>query len=201
MTLQNLVVASALVLSVAVPAAAQMNAQKDREAAVAHLEQTRAKFLKSIEGVSDAQWRFKAAPDKWSIAEVAEHIAISESTILGLIQDKMLMAPGPTDAERSSDAKVLEGLVDRSAKFQAPEMLRPVNKWATKDALVTDFNPARDKTIAFVKNTTADLRAHGGPHPVFKMLDNHQWILLISGHSERHTLQIEEVKTAPNYPK
>jgi hypothetical protein len=200
MTLKNLVGVMALVLATASPVVAQMDAQKDRAAAMAHLEMTRAKFLKSIDGLTEAQWKFKAGPDRWSIAEVAEHIGLSEVTILGLVQ-KMLAAPGPKPDERLPDNKVLTGLVDRTSKFQAPEMLKPVNKWATREALAKDFNTARDNTLQFVKSTTVDLRAHGGPHPVFKMLDAHQWILLISGHSERHTLQIEEVKTAAGYPK
>jgi len=33
------------------------------------------------------------------------------------------------------------------------------------------------------------------------MLDAYQWILLLSGHTERHTLQILEVKADPKYPK
>ncbi|HXG54129.1 MAG TPA: DinB family protein [Vicinamibacterales bacterium] len=177
------------------------SATADREAAVTHLERTRAKFLKSIEGLTDAQWTFKSASDRWSIAEVAEHIALSESLILGMVQTKMMQVPGPKPEERIADDKMLAGLVDRTSKFQAPEVLKPVNKWATKDALARDFNTARDNTVQFVKTTTEDLRAHGGPHPVFKMLDVHQWILMISGHSERHTLQIEEVKTSAGYPK
>lgn len=176
-------------------------AAEDRAAAVAHLERTRAMFLKSIDGLTDAQWKFKSAPDRWSIAEVAEHIALSESLILGLVQTKMMQAPGPKPEERLADDRILAGVVDRTSKFQAPEVLKPVNKWATKDALAKDFNTARDTTVQFVKTSTGDLRAHGGPHPVFKMLDVHQWILLIAGHSERHTLQIEEVKTSAGYPK
>jgi len=201
MTLKNLLVAMTLLTIVAAPAAAQTDAAKDRETAISHLEMTRAKFLRSIDGLTDAQWTFKAAPDRWSIAEVAEHIGISEGTILGLVHTQMLTTPGPKPEERMPDERLLAGLVDRTAKFQAPEMLRPVHKWATRDALVKDFNTARSNTVQFLRTTTVDLRAHGGPHPAFKMLDAHQWILLISGHSERHTLQIEEVKTAPGYPK
>ena len=59
----------------------------------------------------------------------------------------------------------------------------------------------RDKTIAWTKATTEDLRAHAAPHPAFGPLDAHQWILLVAGHSARHTAQIEEVKTAAGYPK
>lgn len=205
MTFRQLTIAAAFTLAVAAPAAAQStaatNAQQDRADAARYLEETRAKFLKSIDGLTDAQWTFKPSPATWSIAEVAEHIAISESTILGLIEQKMLTAPAPKAGETMSDDKVITSLVDRTSKFQAPEMLRPVNKWATKDALVKDFNAARDKTIEFVKTTKEDLRAHATAHPALKMLDTHQWVLLIAGHSERHTLQIEEVKTAAGYPK
>jgi hypothetical protein len=192
--------AAVLALAVAAPVLAQ-NKAADREKAVAHLEQTRAKFAQSISGLSEAQWKFKPAPDKWSIAEVAEHIAISEGTILGLIQNQMLKAPAPKPGETMPDDKLIAAVVDRTDKFQAPEMLKPVNKWATKDALLKDFNTARDATIAFVKTTPEDLRAHAAPHPVFKTLDTHQWVLLISAHAARHTAQIEEVKASAGYPK
>jgi hypothetical protein len=52
----------------------------------------------------------------------------------------------------------------------------------------------------YVKTTTDDLHGHAGPHPVFKMLDGYQWVLLLSGHSARHTAQIEEVKASAGYP-
>src|SRR5262245_52360954 len=65
----------------------------ERKAAVAYLEDTRKKFLDSLQGLSEAQWKFKPGPDRWSVAEVAEHIAISEETILGLITGQILKSP------------------------------------------------------------------------------------------------------------
>lgn len=189
---------AALVLPQAAPA--QLTA-KDREYAARYLEETRQKFLASIDGLTDAQWTFKAGPDRWSIAEVAEHIAISESTILELVTAKILTAPPPAPGGESlSDEKLIAALTDRSARFQAPEMLKPTNRWATRDALAKDFNAARDKTILYVKETKDDLRGHAAPHPVLKSLDGFQWVLLIGGHSARHTAQIEEVKSAPGFP-
>lgn len=184
----------------AAPAAAQDKTATDRAAAVKYLEDTRQAFLKAIGSVSEAQWTFKAGPDRWSIAEVAEHIAISEETILGMIQTKMLAAPPPT-GPGISDEKLIAGVTDRSQKATAPEMLKPVNKWATREALTKDFNAARDRTIAWVKSAKEDLRAHAAPHPAFGPLDVHQWVLLLAGHSARHTAQIEEVKTQNGYPK
>jgi hypothetical protein len=36
---------------------------------------------------------------------------------------------------------------------------------------------------------------------LLKELDAYQWLLLLASHSERHTLQILEVKADPNFPK
>jgi hypothetical protein len=184
------------------PANAQPLTQQERDSLLEHLQQTRQAFLDSISGVSDAQWTFKAGPDRWSIAEVAEHIAISETTILEIVTDKILKSPTvPRNPNAIPDEKLLAWLLDRTSKFQAPEMLKPTHRWATRDALMKDFVAAREKTATFVKTTTDDLHGHAAPHPVFKMLDGYQWVLLLSGHSARHTAQILEVKESPGYPK
>jgi len=190
----------AFTLSVA-PAYAQPLTQQERDSLVKHLGQTRQAFLDSISGLSDAQWTFKAGPDRWSIAEVAEHIAISETTIRRLLTDQIMKGPAvPRNPDSIPDEKLLASLLDRTSKFQAPEMLKPANRWATRDALTKDFLAAREQTATYVKTTTDDLHGHSGPHPVFKMLDGYQWVLLLSGHSARHTAQIEEVKTSAGYP-
>ena len=195
--------AALLAVMLAAPALAQdaAAAKYDRQKAYAYLDETRAKFLKSIEGLSEAQWKFKAGPDRWSIAEVAEHIGLSESLILSMIEGQVLKAPAKKPGEGITDEKLIAGITDRSQKAQAPEVLKPVNKWPTREALVTDFIAARAKTMEWLKTTNEDLRAHAAPHPAFGPLDGHQWILLLAGHSARHTAQIEEVKASAGYPK
>ncbi|HXW06147.1 MAG TPA: DinB family protein [Vicinamibacterales bacterium] len=189
------------VLAVAPAAPPATLTAQERDAAVKYLEETSRTFVDSIENVSEAQWTFKAGPDRWSIAETAEHIAVSEGTLFQLITEKIVKGPAiPADTPKLEDKRIIEGVVDRTSKFQAPEMLRPTNRWATRDALLKDFLAERQKTIEYVKTTTEDLRSHGGPHPVMKMLDGYQWILFLGGHCARHTAQIEEVKTSPGYP-
>src|SRR5689334_7750593 len=63
--------------------------------AVEYLKQTQKDFLASIEGVSEAQWKFKAAPDRWSIAETAEHIGLAEQLIWDRINKMMKNSPAP----------------------------------------------------------------------------------------------------------
>jgi uncharacterized damage-inducible protein DinB len=176
--------------------------QKDRDAAVRYLEDTRSRFLSSLEGLSDAQWTFKAGPDRWSIAETAEHIAVSEGVIMQLITEKILKGPkAAPGTARPPDEKIIAVITDRSAKAQAPEMLRPTNRFASRDALAKDFVASRQRTIDFMKTTPEDLRAYMAPHPAMKEIDAYQWVLLTAAHSARHTAQIDEVKAASNYPR
>jgi uncharacterized damage-inducible protein DinB len=198
--IRPLVVAALLLVPSA--AAAGPLTDQERDVALKHLAETRQNFLDSVAGLSDAQWTFKAGPDRWSIAEVAEHITISESTILQLIREKIMSAPAaPAEAARPPDEKVIAMVTDRSERAQAPEFLRPTNRWSTREELVNAFNAARETTVNYVKTTADDMRAHAAPHPVLKTLDAYQWLLLLSAHTARHTAQIEEVKTSAGYPK
>jgi hypothetical protein len=184
-------------------AAATTLTAEEREVALKNLQATRDAFLKSIAGLSEKQWRFKPAPDRWSVAEVSEHIAVAESTIFGMLGKIMT---SPADPARRAevagkDQIILTKVPDRSRKVQAPEFLKPTNRWATEADVVKAFEESRQATMDYVRTTNDDLRDHFGPHPVLGPLDGYQWILLISAHSERHTKQIEEVKADPNFPK
>ena len=176
--------------------------QKDRDAGVKYLEETRKNFIDSIKNVSDAQWTFKAGPDRWSIAETAEHIIVSERFMMQLVQEKILKGPkAGADAARIPDQKVIAVITDRSQKAKAPEVLTPTHRYPSREALIKEFEKSRQATIDFVKTTPEDLRAWISPHPAMKDLDAYQWVLLTSAHSARHTAQIAEVMTATGYPK
>ena len=176
----------------------------ERAAALKSLQDTHDAFLRSITGLSDKQWRFKPAPDRWSVAEVSEHIAVSESTIFGFVQNQVMTSPAAPEKRsevKVTDQQILTMVPDRSHKVQAPEFLKPTNRWATQGDLVKAFEESRKATMEYVRTTDGDLRDHFGPHPLLGPMDAYQWILLISAHSERHTKQIEEVKADPNFPK
>src|SRR4051794_20510959 len=76
---------------------------EERNRALEYLKQTQKEFLTAIEGVSDAQWKFKAAPDRWSIAETAEHIAVAEQMIWELVSGKIMKSPATP--EKRAEAK------------------------------------------------------------------------------------------------
>ena len=178
--------------------------KEERDRAVDYLKQTQKEFLAAIDGVSEAQWKFKAAPDKWSIAEVSEHIAVAEEMIWKLVSEKIMKSPATPEkaAEvKGKDEVILGKIPDRSRKAQAPEQLKPTGRWATRAALVKDFEAIRGGEIKYVSETKEDLRNHFEDHPFLKTMDAYQWIIFNGAHSKRHTAQILEVKADPNYPK
>jgi len=185
----------------------QTLSQEERSKAVAELEGSKKAFLDATKGLSEAQWNFKPAPERWSVRECAEHIALSEGFIVGLVTDRIMKAPANPEkkaAAAGKDDKIVAMLQDRSHKATAPEPIDPnKNPSMTGDAAVKLFLDSRAKTISYVKTTQDDLRDHLFDHPVpaIGTLDAYQWILLDSGHSRRHTLQILEVKADPNFPK
>jgi hypothetical protein len=191
-----------LILCVAALASAQTLTPADRERAAKYLESTKKGVLDATAGLSEAQWNFKSAPDRWSVAEVTEHIAAAEDLLRGMIIEKVMTAPPRPagDDVAAIDEMVITMVPDRSQKRQAPEPLKPVNRFGSGQGALKHFVESRQQTVDFL-NQHDDLRAHAIDSPMGKKLDAYEWVLFISAHSERHTKQINEVKADPNFPK
>jgi FtsP/CotA-like multicopper oxidase with cupredoxin domain len=181
--------------------------QLDRDRALSELQTSRQQFLDAIAGLTPAQWTYKAGPDRWSIAEVAEHIIAAEDYIGGLVTKKMMASPADTakaEQRQPSNSKMdegfLTGLRDRSKKANAPGEIVPKGIYKTPGDAADAFQAARGKTLEYVRTTNDALREHfATPFPGFEM-DGVQGLLMIAGHNERHVLQMLEVKQAPGYP-
>ncbi len=177
--------------------------EADRKLAVSEFKRTKQRFLDDVKGLSAAQLSYKADTSRWSVAQCIEHIALAENM---LWQWEQGVASQPATPEKAAEVKItdeqlLKGVVDRSQKFKAPEMLQPVGKFASSDAAIQAFVNRRDSTIAYLVATKDDLKSHFTAHPAFGTVNCYQMLLLITSHSERHTLQIEEVKSDAGFPK
>ena len=172
----------------------------DREKLVAHLDKTSSAFLASVEGLTEAQWNYRAAEGRWTIAEVAEHIAAGEKMMVGMTADA-IKQPAAADvlADARKDDMILSRIPDRGTKFKAPEPLIPTNRFQTPTAAVEAFKSERAAALKLAR-TGGDLRAFALKGPVGN-LDAYGWLLFTSAHSERHTKQIEEVKADAGFPR
>jgi hypothetical protein len=198
--------AGALTLMLALAGAASTRAQEvsqaEKDRALQYLESTKKGVLDATKGLSEAQWNFKPAPDRWSVAQVMEHLAAAEDLIRGW-QEQVMKTPAVPIREveeiKKADDAVLAMVPDRSHKVQAPEPLQPTNRFGSPLVAQKHFVESRAITEEYMKNAVG-LRAHLGDSPMGK-LDGYEYVLLIAAHSERHTKQMLEVKADPNFPK
>lgn len=160
------------------------------------------RFLAAIEHVSDVQWTFKATPDSWSVAEISEHIVLSDGLLLSIAQ-RSLISEAETAKSielQGKEAEVINKLKDRTYKAQAPESLKPSNRFTTKAELIEAFKATRERTAHYVRTTNDPLKDHVTPHPLFGDLTAYQWLVMIPAHANRHVDQLDEVKSTKDFP-
>jgi len=193
----------ALALAGAAAAKAQDTTQADKDRALQYLESTKKGVQVATKGLSDAQWNFKPGPDRWSVAEVVEHLAAAEDLLRGMIQEQVMKSPAAPARDAAEAKKIDDGVVamipDRSHKAQAPEPLKPTNRYGSPAGAEKHFLESRATTEQYLKDTPG-LRTHMMDSPMGTRLDGYEWVLFIAAHSERHTKQILEVKADPNFP-
>lgn len=193
--LRSLSVASALIVSVVSAAAGPMTAG-ERQRVLAHLEMTEAWLVSEVQGLSDGQLSFTMTPGSWSVKEVVEHLAIAEPQYWQQVQDSLQQPVGYKS--ESTDAAILWYGIDRTSRQTTGEARVPKGQYGTAREALAAVRKLRAAMTDFAKNTQEDLRGRqlkGGN------MDVYQWLLMISTHSQRHILQIREVKAHANFPK
>lgn len=150
--------------------------------------------------VSEAQSAFRAGDGQWSIAEIVEHLGITEGVFLKMIAPKL---SGPAQEEdeqkpRFTDEEIIAMLPQRANKFAAPERVRPKSETSLPDAIhiFLEHSAANNNFL----ETCETLRGRTAKHPVFGPLDGYLWCLVMAGHRERHRKQIEEIRSHAEFP-
>ena len=113
---------------------------------------------------------------------------------------------------RFEDALILRWMTDRASAAAAPvEQRPPIVEVAPRQTIVDpqsaldNFLRTRAATIDYVRTTKDDLRGHFaespmGGFPNMRFTDAYQWLLSMSAHTERHLMQVHEVRRSDNYP-
>lgn len=188
-------------LTLASSARAHELSKADRDRAIKYLETTKQAVIDATKPLTKAQWKFKEADDRWSVADVVEHLAASEDLFLSMVTEKVMKAPpGPAGEDvKALDELVMAKIPDRTQKAQAPEELKPTNRFGSPEAALKHFVQSREKTIAYLRKTNG-LRDHAMDSPLGKKLDAYQWLIFCAAHSDRHTKQINEVRASGRFP-
>lgn len=177
--------------------------EKERKDALQLLQSTEKDLLKEVKGLSEAQLKYKPAPDRWSVEECVKHIATTEQMLWQMTEGGIKQAANPEKRSeiKMTDEQVVKMIEDRSTKRQTSDMLKPENSsFKSMTEALTAFESARAKLNDYVKSTNDDLRNHVITLQ-FGQLDSYQMILFMAAHTNRHTQQLREVKADAGFPK
>ena len=177
--------------------------KKERKFAADHLKNTKTDLQNAIKGLSASQLDYKPSADKWSIKECVYHIAISEKNLWAMLEKSMKEPASPEKKKdlKVTDEQVVKMIESRENKVKTFGPLEPQNTgYKTLEEAIEDFKNNRTAHIKYIKATSEDLRNHF-VQMSFGLLDCYQLCLMISSHTNRHTQQLNEVKTDPGFPK
>lgn len=177
-------------------AGADSLSDSDRQHVLAHFAMTDAWLASEVAGLTPAQQAWKPDATAWSVTEVVEHLAVAEAQYWTQLQASLSQPLG----QRSTvpDDRILWYGIDRSSRARTGEARVPAGRYSTATDAIAAFERQRGVMRSFATTTQEDLR---GRLLEDSQMDVYQWLLMISTHSQRHILQIREIKATKAFPK
>lgn len=173
---------------------------EERDFAINELNSSKDNLLSVINDLSEAQFNYKSNESSWSIAQCAEHITIFENQVFEILEESLELPANPERREgvKNTDKELMVLIIDRTEKAITQEDLEPNGKYGDHNSTIIEFGAKRKMHINYIKTTKDDLRNH---FMAFGAVDAYQIFLYMSAHTERHIMQIEEIKNDTNFPK
>jgi hypothetical protein len=170
----------------------------ERQRLVAHFEMTEAWLGDEVGNLSPAQLKFKMTPESWSVEEVVMHLAIAEPQYWDQFKQSLARPVQPDFKPQATDLGMLWYGIDRTQRTTTGEARVPRDQFPDMKSSLAALKKLRAEMLRMAKDTSEDLR---GRQFLTASQDLYQWFLMISTHSQRHIMQIREVKAHKDFPK
>jgi hypothetical protein len=163
----------------------------ERRAGIVKLLEESAKgFRAAVAEVPHEQVVLSPGPDRWSVFQIVEHVAIAENGMFRMLSAAKTVESSLEDAAK--EAFIAARADNRDARFEAPERAQPTGRFADLSQALNRFAEARQKTIQFARETELDLYFVSAVHPGFGPVNGYELLMIMAGHARRHTHQIGE---------
>lgn len=173
--------------------------EADRQYTLDNMRRTRDALIKETENLTPKQWAFRDSTNRWSIAEVVEHLALWEIVWSREISMGSRSKPQPELNATSSPDSYYTTFIMEDKPHVAPDFAVPTGFIQGKNNL-TFFLRGREQAIKFVETTKLDLRAHFELTNTQYPRNMHQVLIYQWGHVDRHLKQIRKLKAHKDYP-
>jgi hypothetical protein len=171
-----------------------MSTQSPIAAVRESLNADRAALREAVDRVPPALRGRKPAPDRWSVAEVLEHLVIVEGRVVMMLGAMIPTAPMVAESAAGAATAIDRvALRDRVNRITAPDAIQPTGAMSADEAWAS-LERSRVQLHGLLDTAEGrDLTHISRQHPVLGPLDGYQWIAAIGGHEERHAAQILEI--------
>lgn len=168
------------------------------EEVINYLDSERATLRGAVERVPPELRDQQPGPDRWSVAQVLEHLGLIEKRVgLGMtkwVEEARHGSLGPETGTASVMNSLPRQLIaDRSRPRTAPEEVRPPGDIDARAAWEALENARETLRSAFLSGDGLALSEVVQPHPILGPINLYQWMLFVGSHEERHTAQIIEI--------
>lgn len=178
---------------------------EDKTHLLNELKRSRDDLMAEINNLGESQWNFHESAERWSIAEVVEHLEIREAFFYRELHVLTLL-PEMVDQyghKKGKDEAFLEYAIPTDANSSKSRWyLEPQGRWCDKEKAIQAFLRVRNHIIEFIETTEKDFRRQMTPQGWrggIEMRDLHQLMLVCVAHTDRHVKQIKKIKSHENY--
>lgn len=163
-----------------------------------------AQFVAALANLSEAQASFRLADDEWTLAEIAEHVSITNSGFLR-IGHKLLKGAEAAGAPPLASLDLPPVLLDAEGRqnpkrFPAPEVVKPQGSQTVAESLAKLEAAQIGLAEVLPRLSATDCSAGNFPHPAVGPINVYQWLIVWGEHLNRHQQQIQRVKSAAGFP-
>jgi hypothetical protein len=174
-----------------------MNVPSDSQSLLLYLDDCRTQLAASLDRVPADRRSIRPSADRWSVAEVIEHLAIVEARVVDRLSARASAGPVPpvtaSNGPGITDAQLAERLLNRDRRFMTSEAGQP-RSGLDASAAWAALEQTRSALKTLVASVSAEiLDVSLAPHPAFGSLTFRQWVMFSGGHDARHALQIDEI--------
>ena len=179
---------------------------------IQHLNQNRTALRQAVDSIPASLRERRPGADRWSVAEVLEHLAIVERRVAGRMADALKTAAASAEATAASakasagspthtiDRDLVARFSDRSQRFKASEASEPKGGMTADQAWAALEEVRADLTRMVREGDQFPLAEPIAPHPRFGPWNFRQWAVFMGGHDARHADQIREMLPAFKSP-
>jgi len=158
-------------------------------------------LFNSFKTLNQVEVEFKPSEKVWSILECVEHVYLIAEIVL-----KVFVTPPVTEKTEDSPTELFGEqklnkllITNRAFKAPAPDFVSPKGRFANSADAMENINRIIGEIIQHINANTIEKETQTIKHPVLGEMTKVDWVHFMISHTNRHILQIEDLKTLPDF--